>query len=56
MNELYEYYWQRYLRLLYNTSIPDHLIESAYKVFNTLHRKEDRLFLASIKSQSVFTK
>lgn len=56
MNDLYEYYWQRYYRLLQNFNIPDHLVEAAYKTFDTLHRKKDKLYLVSIGYKSAAKK
>lgn len=44
MNELLDYYWKRYERLLFNTAVPDHLVESAYKVYHELYLIKYGLF------------
>lgn len=45
MNELLDFYWDNYLRLLFNHNVPNHLVANAYKVFITLHRKKHLAYL-----------
>lgn len=45
MNELLDIYWSNYLRLLFNQNVPNHLVSNAYKVFITLHRRKNLVYL-----------